>query len=587
MDTPVPAALPVAQVTVAAAASPKDEPIVQAVLVDDGLPRFTVDFLVRKPTMIGKDGWNWHQFVIHGQQLEVYDKTKGHTMIESYETPQCTMQDLSAGEHTLQLLENGEPRIIFFCPSATTRDRFLHIFASSTTTPNWVKPASTVLDDAVAVAKAIIETDASMKSSPIKTLEVAPSGVTVDQVQSYIKELKVIYDAFPVSQSKADMYEYVLNLEADFLANPARDSLIHRVLRLYPDEAANNLAKMTTRLDCSKCPHCDKPFIRTAQMNLHVGGRTLICDKCDNWVHYESFKVGQLRKAIATFDFKIGIIGFQKKRSLPMPTLPRDGKASTYMKRLWRIVFEDECQVSHHRVPYKAKFELEERMMAIMNRLDLVQLVYRHLLFASQIVTHMDYWNNPTVIQAAILRYDRFRHLATAPEAPNLAATMDIMLVSHVHQILSKEMVLPIDNGSGSLDVRLGDTTMLWSKAFNEPYSSCALDLEAWVVTKPGNEEVQHANLRKEWAKYCLIPSADCRFVGVQEVFPTDSLRHVPHLTGATAAVSVIGALETDDRIYRGKLRHLLPQDASRVYTYRYMREVRSLLEKVLAPGWY
>ncbi|CAK4652357.1 unnamed protein product [Aphanomyces euteiches] len=593
MDTPVPV-VPVASV-VAAPPQPSvvdsvekplmAKPALVPVLLDGQgdalLSTFAMDLLVKRTSaIVGKQDWVWRQIVLCGQKMEVFKNTK---LVDCFYMQHCDIQESTP--YTFDLYEHGEVKLSFFIASATLRDRFLSIFHASTTTMYWSRPASTLMDDMIAVATSIVE--AAAVRPPMKAPEVPASGITVSQVQTYLAHLKGLYDTLPAFATKEDMYGCVLELEASYLANPT-EGLGHEILKLYPEYASRaadgSLERMTVQLNCSQCPQCQKPFHHTTTFNLHVGGKTLICDACENWIHYETFKLAQMRQEIPTFDFKIGIPLFQTKRSLPMPQIPRDGKAKTYMDRLWRIVFEDEC-LTHHRVTYSAKFALEERMIANLNRLDLVQLIYRQLLFMGQIVTNFDYWNHPTVIQAAIHRYDKFRVLANAPKAQNLAATLDIILVGQTHQQTSSRAVLPIDKGSDSILVRLGDTAFAWGEAFNEAYSSCAMDVDEWVQTKPGNEEVQHRMLRNQWAKYCRLPSRDCRFVGVEEIYPSELIGlESPE---DTVAVSVIGALETDINISRGKFRAALPADASRIYTYRYTREVRTLLEKMLSPGWY
>ncbi|CAK4652243.1 hypothetical protein LEN26_016790 [Aphanomyces euteiches] len=597
MDTPIPtpAAIPAVVVVPAAPAVDVDKaekvPTVQAILVDN-LPRLEVDFLVKKAKAIGSDNWVWRQIVLHGQTLDVVRKG---AIAETFSTVDCEFNEI--GAKVYQIVSRGDTRLTFCCPSETLYNKFATVFRASTTTAFWTFPPVVVLDDLVGVAKTIVETEDGLKASPVKAPSVPASNVTVAQVQAHLATLKAAYDEFPLFGSKEELYQYVQSIEADFVdALAAKQSknfppLVQQILKLFPEVVGEDgsMSGLTLQLDCTKCPNCLKPFSLSTQMNLHVGGKTLVCDQCENWTHYETFKLAQMRKEVPTFEFKIGIPLFQTKRTLPIPEIPRDGKAKTYMDRLWRIVFEDEC-ITHHRVPYKAKFALEERIMACLNRLDLVQLIYRQLLFMGQIVAHYDYWNHPTVIQAAIHRYDKFRVVANAPKAQDLAATLDILLVGQTHQLTSSTAVLPADKGSDSTTVRLGDTAFAWGEAFNEPYSSCALDLEGWIETKPGNEEVQHKFLRHQWKKFCRLPSRGNRFVGVQEILAVESLiGYNADFTaeGLATAVSVIGSLEVDERIARGKFRNLLTPDASRVYTYRYAREVRSLFEKILAPGWY
>ncbi|KAF0687606.1 Aste57867_20665 [Aphanomyces stellatus] len=556
------------------------------------LPTFEFDLVVKRTLpIVGKEEWLWRKVVITGQKMEVF---KRGTLVDCFYTQNCEIRDLTADRTTFEIVEHGKSQMTFYCGSATLRDRFFGIFYASTTTPFWVKPASNFLDDLLAVPTAILETAAAASTAPLKPTAVESSGMTVDRVEAYLDQLEATYNSLPTFHTNLELYQYALTLEADFIANPSDErNFVHSVLRLYPEAAA--VAKdgtrpgLTFQLDCSKCPHCEKSFMLVTSMRLHVGGRVLTCDQCNNLVHYETFKLAQMRAHVPTFEFKTGLIGFHKDNSLPMPTIPRSGRIKSYVDRLWRIVFENECE-THHRVPTKAKLVLEDRMMTVLNRLDVLQLVYYHLLFMGQIVAHLPYRRHPTVLQAAILRHDRFRHLTTLLKPTAVAPTVDIVLVGQAHQRgVRQDQLLPIDMASHEdLPVRLGDTAFLWGEHFHEAYTSAALDLEEWIATKPGNEEVQHHFLRKKWAKYARTPGADCRFVGVEETYAADLLhQHAPAVEGLSSAVSVIGSLGPDEAIARGKFRPSLPPNSSRLYTYRYAREIRSTLEQLLAPGWY
>ncbi|KAG9402975.1 hypothetical protein AC1031_006514 [Aphanomyces cochlioides] len=501
---------------------------VQAVLIDN-LPRLEVDFLVKKAKTIGSDDWVWRQIVLHGQKLEVIHK---NTIVETFSTVACELNEAMSATKVYQIVSSGKNAL----------DVLL-----SKTTEFWTFPPVDVFEDLVGVAKMIVESEDGLKASPVKALVVPASNVTVAQVQAHLASLKAAYDAFPHFGSQEELYQHVLAIEADFVkaleAKQADDypPIVQQILKLYPEAVGEDgsYTGLTLQLDFTKCPHCLKPFSLKTRINLHVGGKTLV--------------------------------------SMPMPDIPRDGKVKSYTDRLWRVVYEYET--AKHSVPTKAKFLLEDRIMACLNRLDLVQLIYRQLLFMSQIVVHFDYWNHPTVVQAAIHRYDKFRVLATPPKALALAATLDILLVGQTHQLTSSTAVFPVDKGSNALLSRLGNAAFLWGQTFNEPYSSCALeDNEPLEATSRGGFP------RDKWEKFTRLPSRGNRFVGVQEVFAVESLGYNPEFAheGLATAVSVIGALEVDDRISRGKFRSLLPQDVSRVYMYRYIRDVPTLAEKII-----
>ncbi|KAG9399253.1 hypothetical protein AC1031_012212 [Aphanomyces cochlioides] len=567
MDTPIPTpAAPQHVVTVVAAVpvvvdADKDlnkVPTVQAVLIDD-LPRLEADFLVKKTRAIGSDDWVWRQIVLHGQKLDVIHK---NAIVETFSTVSCDLNEAMSATKVYQIVSGGEPRLTFCCPSETLYIKFATVFRASRTTEFWTFPPVDVFEDLVGVAKMIVETDAGLKASPVKAPVVPASGVTVAQVQTHLANLKAMYDAFPHFNRQEELYQHVLAIEADFVkaleAKKAADHyppLVQQILKLYPQVVGEDgaMSALTLQLDLTKCPTCAKPFSVLSQIKFHVGGKTLVCGQCAHEAHYET--------------------------SMPMPDIPRDGKVKSYTDRLWRVVFEYETK--KHGVPSKAKAALEERIMACLNRVDLVQLIYRQLLFMSQIVAHLDYWNHPTVIQAAIHRYDKFRVVATPSTALALAATLDILLVGQTHQLTSSTAVLPVDKGSDILLARLGNAAFLWGQAFNEPYSSCALESNEPLPATSGGGVVQDRFPRD---KFTRLPSRGNRFVGVQEVFAVESLGYNPDFAheGLATAVSVIGALEVDERISRGKFRHLLPQDASRVYMYRYTTELPSLAEKII-----
>ncbi|KAH9097987.1 hypothetical protein LEN26_016791 [Aphanomyces euteiches] len=554
MDTPTPtSAAPQHVVTAVPVVVDADKdlakgdkvPTVEAVLIDD-LPRLEVDFRVKKARAIGSDDWVWRQIVLHGQKLDVIHK---NAIVETFSTVSCELNEAMSATRVYQIVSGGEPRLTFCCPSETLYNKFATVFRASRSTEFWTFPPVDLFEDLVGVAKMIVETEAGLQASPVKAPVVPASGVTV-----------------------AQLYEHVLAIEADFVkaleAKTAADHsppLVQQILKLYPEivwEDGAMSAALTLQLDLTKCPTCAKPFSVLSQIKFHVGGKTLVCGQCAQEAHYETFKIAQLRKEVPTFEFQSGL--FKTARSMPLPDIPRDGKAKSSTDRLWRAVFEYET--TKHGVPSKAKAALEERIMACLNRLDLVQLIYRQLLFMAQIVAHFDYWNHPTVIQAAIHRYDKFRVVANAPKAQDLAATLDILL------------------GSDFLLARLGNAAFVWGQAFNEPYSSCALESNEPLPATSGGGVVQDRFPRDKWAKFTRLPSRGDRFVGVHEVFAVESLGYNAEFAheGVATAVSVIGALQVDARISRGKFRHLLPQDATGVYMYRYTTELPSLAEKII-----
>ncbi|CAK4110376.1 unnamed protein product [Aphanomyces euteiches] len=552
---------------------------VQAVLIDN-LPRLEVDFLVKKAKAIGSDDWVWRQIVLHGQKLEVIHK---NTVVETFSTVACELNEAMSATKVYQIVSGGKTRLTFCCPSEMLYNKFATVFRASRMTEFWTFPPVDVFEDFVGVAKMIVESEAGLKASPVKAPAVPASNVTVAQVQAHLASLKAAYDAFPHFGSQEELYQHVLAVEADFVkALDAKQAdnyppIVRQILKLYPEAVGEDgsYTGLTLQLDFTKCPHCFKPFSLKTRINLHVGGKTLVCDQCDNWTHYETFKLAQLRREMPTFDFKSSIL--KAARSMPMPDIPRDGKIKSYTDRLSRVIYEYEA--TKYSVPTKAKFALEDRVMACVNRLDLVQLIYRQLLIMSQIVVHFDYWNHPTVVQAAIYRYDKFRVLATPPKALALAATLDILLVGQTHQLTSTTAVFPIDKGSDALLSRLGNAAFLWGQTFNEPYSSCALE-----DNEPLEASSRGGFPRDKWEKFTRLPSRGNRFVGVQEVFAVESLGYNPEFAheGLATAVSVIGALEIDDRISRGKFRSLLPQDVSRVYMHRYIRDLPTLAEKII-----
>ncbi|KAH9129835.1 hypothetical protein AeMF1_000101 [Aphanomyces euteiches] len=577
MDTPTPtSAAPQHVVTAVPVVVDADKdlakgdkvPTVEAVLIDD-LPRLEVDFRVKKARAIGSDDWVWRQIVLHGQKLDVIHK---NAIVETFSTVSCELNEAMSATRVYQIVSGGEPRLTFCCPSETLYNKFATVFRASRSTEFWTFPPVDIFEDLVGVAKMIVETEAGLQASPVKAPVVPASGVTVAQVQTHLANLKAIYDAFPHFDRQEELYEHVLAIEADFVkaleAKTAADHsppLVQQILKLYPEivweDGAMSVA-LTLQLDLTKCPTCAKPFSVLSQIKFHVGGKTLVCGQCAQEAHYETFKIAQLRKEVPTFEFQSGL--FKTARSMPLPDIPRDGKAKSSTDRLWRAVFEYET--TKHGVPSKAKAVLEERIMACLNRLDLVQLIYRQLLFMAQIVAHFDYWNHPTVIQAAIHRYDKFRVVANAPKAQDLAATLDILL------------------GSDFLLARLGNAAFVWGQAFNEPYSSCALESNEPLPATSGGGVVQDRFPRDKWAKFTRLPSRGNRFVGVHEVFAVESLGYNAEFAheGVATAVSVIGALQVDARISRGKFRHLLPQDATGVYMYRYTTELPSLAEKII-----
>ncbi|RHY32499.1 hypothetical protein DYB32_002518 [Aphanomyces invadans] len=558
-----------------------------AALVDDR-PTYRVDWWIKasKSTFFSKAAsWKWCQVVILGQTLTVFHKDG---IVGSFATPTSV---LAPNGHQLYVLSgrNGV-QLELHCPSNTAIQKLVAVFGASQASAHWTLPSSSsVLDELVDVAKLIVE---GANATPKKRAVVpTKSAATIAQVQAFMNRLQAVYtDVSDVAASKEELYRAVLKLEAEYKANPSTPSpLVALVLDVYPDLSIESMA---FQLPITECPVCTTHLHSTQTLDIHVGGKMLHCRYCHTVMSYETFQLADLVKnhLPKTIEFEVGMFG-KSKHVLPMPGIPGDGKIKTYMETLWSTLTSFSTK-GGDKCPRNVYSDIMAHIKQVLCRTDLVQHMYRQLLFVSHIVGHIEYWTVPIVIEASIRRFEQFHYLAHhVVQVATGVASIDIVLVAQTLQVhnqgsaaLPRQLVLPRDHGSRMLKVRLAETAVLFHEAYGEPYSpSVMLDQALWLSTKVF---VQSEMTRWERA-HIQVASHDSQFRGVQQVYPAGRLRHAADLADRPdaheVAVAVIGAFEHDVRVGNGsKLRLALPEDPSILYdipgVQRHMTQFTALL---------
>ncbi|KAF0699942.1 Aste57867_9492 [Aphanomyces stellatus] len=204
-------------------------------------------------------------------------------------------------------------------------------------------------------------------------------------------------------------------------------------------------------------------------------------------------------------------------------------------------------------------------LVAYVQRLDLVAAMARHLIFVSLICSNYAYWSHPTVLEAAVVRYRQFCHLADdgmTKSAKTWMPTIDIALVRYVHQTKAQTPLsffsLPsvAKDGDMAAAAAYAETFLLWAETFRGPYSSFAPSYDAFKASKESKHVLKLPFRAKKWDKYHWIPSRNSRFIGVDEsaaVPMAVAVAATPQQSSAppTAAeyIAVIGTPLMDNRV--------------------------------------
>ncbi|CAK5227723.1 unnamed protein product, partial [Aphanomyces euteiches] len=339
--------------------------------------------------------------------------------------------------------------------------------------------------------------------------------------------------------SMVQVYSHLIDLEADYFADRSVNNFAHTVHRLHPltyryrdaPPYYYKINRKPAKEAFSKCPHpdCHHTLPIESMYKSHVKGETITCGQCGKKIPTPAFGIASFIKHTPQFSVQYEVKATMKTITVVTPPMPEDGNLKIFMAELQSRIKEQAPQASR-----KAMEDLKEQVRVkvlehinpfkvISYDLDLVLAMIRQLDFVNKICAHMEYWNNPTVIQASIIRYHKFMHLFTYKQydLAIFVPTSDIDLVWHTHQADDskyREFCMTnfnrrvIDHDDTvrrkALEDGFKETYLMWLQAYGEFYSS-------YLPTCPG---MTNDNDSTEF------PSHDCRFVGVNEPFAMEAL---------------------------------------------------------------
>ncbi|CAK4621549.1 hypothetical protein LEN26_020101 [Aphanomyces euteiches] len=490
------------------------------------LPQYAVDFHVKiKTGFLGKTvKFERRQFVLTGQTLEV--RHQGKTT-HSFAARDITIELLSG--HVYRLKAKVWQRLELSIPSASRLDRFRHVLSLAAMTPRWTPPTYDIMTNLLHVATEIIEMEAAAPPS-----DVAHSTVTVFQVQAHLAEMFAMYEFQGKCTTMLEVYNHLLDLEAEYCADVSVDNFAHTVHRLHPVKYKSSIGRAKSERTplkeiYSKCPYpdCGNNIPTELMYKFHVKGEAVECGKCGNMITLSAYRMAALIADAPEFVVESILNGERSTIRVVTPPMPSDGNVKTFMDELRTRMREqapngsrDAIKTLQNKVSDKAWPHLNAQAFGTFE-LDLVLAMIRQLDFVNKICAHMEYWNNPTVIKASIIRYEKFLHLRKAKSYTwACVPTSDIDLVWHTHQADSKQYVMfctanyrqVIDHddtiGKDTLDFGYAHTWHHWAKTYDDFYSS------------------QLPTQSVEGITAYDVPSRDYRFFGVDEPFPVAALSY-------------------------------------------------------------
>ncbi|KAH9090728.1 hypothetical protein Ae201684P_006134 [Aphanomyces euteiches] len=440
------------------------------------LPQYFIDFDVKiTSSFLGKKViFERRQFVLTGQKLQVCRDAKP---THSFSARDITIEHLSGYLYRLK----GKPwqRLVLSSPSASRLERFRHVLDLAAKTRQWTPPKDDVMTRLVQVATEIVEAEAAAPSNPspdkyYSSFPIPPdkgiSTVTVAQVQAHLAEKFAMYQFQGKCTNMVQVYSHLVDLEAEYRADPTVNNFAHTVHRLHPVKYKTWCRRDTTHREHGKNHH-----------GSHNSGNT-----------------------------------------------PPDGNVKTFMDELHARMREQAPNASHEGVK-ELQSKVRDKGQKHFNphnfgsfELDLVLAMIRQLDFVNKTCAHMEYWNNPTVIQASIIRYHKFMHPHKTKAHDSLQVpTADIDLVWHTHMtdhdkkydafVRSQNCLIDHDDTLGTMSLDRG-------------YSEVFYD---WLSTYDDAERLNQA------------PSRDCRFYGVDEPFPIQALPYAAAVVPDKLAVDV------------------------------------------------
>ncbi|OQS04398.1 hypothetical protein THRCLA_03361 [Thraustotheca clavata] len=304
-----------------------------------------------------------------------------------------------------------------------------------------------------------------------------------------------------------------------------------------------------------KCPHrtCSYHFTPNEMYRIHILDDAVECPQCHNSILYETFQIAMFIRQCPNIDYTSHRLngGSLEWRFDTPNVIPKDGLWSTYSQMMEEAIQNDPHQDDMEGIPLFrdiAQMAMIEKYCQPSGAfaVDIVQGMYRQLNFIAKIGPVVQYWAQPTVIEAAIQRYEQFVYLYN--KNPNLQAvpTIDIALVWQTHLTkrndyvkYSREVtkqVLPYFDAPTPTNIEDNyvKTSVAWSKLYKLPYSSFV----------PQNMSV--LSIEKVGA---IVPQGESRFYGVDELVLASDM-NIKNSSVEKIMVPVMGCPSFDNRVY-------------------------------------
>ncbi|KAF0684678.1 hypothetical protein As57867_023284, partial [Aphanomyces stellatus] len=166
---------------------------------------------------------------------------------------------------------------------------------------------------------------------PTENIDQGPSDIpkvlsspTVPLVQAHLVEMKAMYD-LQTTSSPLEMYAHLLAMEADYCDNIHMENYAHTVHKLHPVQYAQSNARhlparRSLKAILTVCPYSGCPVSVEDSYQLHIQGKTVVCQVCTNPITMDMYKMNALLDAAKTM-----------MPELAVPTLPHDGQFESFL----------------------------------------------------------------------------------------------------------------------------------------------------------------------------------------------------------------------------------------------------------------
>ncbi|CAK4612539.1 unnamed protein product [Aphanomyces euteiches] len=342
------------------------------------LPQYFIDFDVKITSgFLGKKViFERRQFVLTGQKLQVCRDAKP---THSFSARDITIEHLSG--HLYRLKGKPWQRLVLSSPSASRLERFRHVLDLAAKTRQWTPPKDDVMTRLVQVATEIVEAEAAAPSNPspdkyYSSFPIPPdkgiSTVTVAQVQAHLAEMFAMYQFQGKCTNMVQVYSHLVDLEAEYRADPTVNNFAHTVHRLHPVKyikatSGKYFRRKSVKEAFSKCPHpgCRQAIPIESMYKTHVKGETITCGHCEKKITPATCRIAAFIEDAPEFSVESTLKGTTTTLTVVTPPMPEDGDLNKFMADLKARIREQ--------APHASRKGLEDLKSVVRRK------VYEHL----------------------------------------------------------------------------------------------------------------------------------------------------------------------------------------------------------------